>query len=129
MKKLTVGEVMTQAPHTIGEDRTLSDAHEMMQKYKIRHLPVLKRAKLVGILTDRDLNLVETFNDVDPKTVRVKEAMALDPYVVAKTQSVAEVAKGMADSKVGSAIVWEKERVIGIFTTVDACRVLAKALA
>lgn len=129
MTMLTVGDVMTPSPHTINEERSLADAHEQMRKFNVRHLPVLVRGKLVGLLSDRDLNLVETFRDVKPEAVKVTEAMASDPYVVEKNTPLAQVAKGMADHKMGSAIVRDGDKVVGIFTTVDACRVLSTMLA
>jgi acetoin utilization protein AcuB len=62
----TIQKYMTPMPHTIGSDQSLQKAHELMREFKIRHLPVLKGGKLVGILTDRDIALVETLKDVNP---------------------------------------------------------------
>lgn len=129
MTMLTVGDVMTPSPHTINEERTLADAHEQMRTFNIRHLPVLVGGKLVGLLSERDLALVETFRDVKPEAVKVSEAMAPDPYVVGRDTPLAEVARGMAEHKMGSAVVRDGDKVVGIFTTVDACRVLASRLA
>ncbi len=45
-------------PVTIGPDRPIADALEVMRRYKISGVPVTKNKKLVGILTNRDLRFV-----------------------------------------------------------------------
>ena len=124
----SVQKYMTTSPHTIGEDQPMSVAHRMMREYKIRHLPVLRGAKIVGLVSDRDLNMVETLKDVDPRKVRVSEAMAQDPYLVSPDAALDEVVATMAQSKYGSAVVTQHDKVVGIFTTVDACRAFSDLL-
>ena len=124
----TVQKYMTTSPHTIGDDQPMALAHRMMREHHIRHLPVLRGAKIVGLVSDRDLNTVETLKDVDPKKVLVNEAMSQDPYLVSPEASLDEVVSTMASKKYGSAVVIQHERVVGIFTTVDACRAFADLL-
>lgn len=119
---------MTTTPHTIGVDQTIARAHQVMREHRLRHLPVLSGGRLVGVLSDRDLHLVETLRDVDPQTVRVEEAMTPDVYVVAPEAPLEEVVKDMATHKYGSAVVVDDAHVVGIFTTVDACRAFADTL-
>lgn len=123
-----VDRYMTTSPHTIGVDQPLSQAHVVMHKHKIRHLPVLQAGKLVGVLTDRDLHLVETLRDVDPGKVTVEEAMTPDPYSVSPQAPLDEVAAEMAERKYGCAVVLDNNRVVGVLTTVDLARVLAETL-
>jgi acetoin utilization protein AcuB len=120
-----IREFMTEAPHSIGADQTLSTAHEMMRRHRIRHLPVLRAGKLVGLLSQRDLYLVETLPDVDPDRVTVEEAMSQHVSSVAPATSLERVAVMMADRKHGCVVVMEDEDVIGIFTSTDALRALA----
>ncbi len=103
-------------------------AHDLMRKHRMRHLPVLHAGSVVGVLSDGDLHLIETLADVDPERVIVEEAMTQDPYCVAPTTPLAEVAREMAEHKYGCALIVEGHHVVGIFTTVDACRVLARTL-
>ncbi|MBK7582238.1 MAG: CBS domain-containing protein [Myxococcales bacterium] len=119
---------MTESPHTIGSEQPLTRAHELMREHDIRHLPVLHGGKLAGMVTLRDLHLLETLKDVDPSEVRVEEAMTVDAYVVAPDQSIGAVAREMATRKLGSAIVADGSKVVGVFTTVDALRALADAI-
>jgi len=124
----TIQRHMTTAPHSIGVDQTLAVAHSMMQEHHIRHLPVLTAGKLVGMLTDRDLRLVESLKDVDIKKVTVEEAMSSFVYSVDPDTLLDEVVRTMAEHKYGSAVVLQNGKVVGIFTTVDACRTLGELL-
>lgn len=127
-RELTIGQRMTKTPHLIGDEQSLSTAHELMHRYGIRHLPVLHGGKLTGVVSLRDLHLVETLRDVDPTTVRVEEAMTQDVYAVNPKTPLKEVVREMAERKLGSAVVVEGTAVVGVFTTVDALDVLAELL-
>jgi acetoin utilization protein AcuB len=123
-----IKKYMTTDIQTIGDDQPMSVAHRMMRQEHIRHLPVLHQGKVVGIVTDRDLRLVETLRDVDPTKVAVSEAMTQDLYVVSPDAALDEVVSTMAAQKYGSAVVTDNGHVVGIFTTVDACRAFADLL-
>ena len=124
----TIQKYMTTSPHTIGEDQPMALAHRMMREHRVRHLPVLRGAKIVGLVSDRDLHMVETLDNVDPREVLVSEAMSQDPYLVSPEAALDEVVGTMANKKYGSAIVTQHDKVVGIFTTVDACRAFADLL-
>ncbi len=123
-----VQKFMTTLPHTIGSDQPMAVAHKMMRTHGVRHLPVLGVGGLVGILSDGDLNLIETLRDVDPNKVLVEDAMSQDVYAVTPATLVDEVVSTMAERKLGSAVVTDNGKVVGIFTTVDACRAFADML-
>jgi acetoin utilization protein AcuB len=127
-RDLTIADRMTRTPHLIGSEQPLSAAHELMRSNGIRHLPVLHGGKLIGIVSLRDLHLVETFRDVDPQEVRVEEAMTQDVYVVEPKTPLKEVVSEMAERKLGSAVVVEGPKVVGVFTTIDALDTLAGLL-
>ena len=119
---------MTARPLTIAPNRTLAEAHVLMRDRRIRHLPVVAGDSLVGVLSQRDLHLLETLKDVDPAKVTVDEAMTTNPYAVAPSTPIAEVVREMARNKWGSAIVVEKGRVAGLFTLTDGMRLLSRLL-
>ena len=124
----TIQKYMTAAPHSIGSEQTIATAAMMMNEHRIRHLPVLHGGRLLGILTDRDIKLIESFRDVDAAKVRVDEAMTEQPYSVSPEAPLDEVAETMAANKYGSAVVMQNQKVVGMFTTVDACQALAQLL-
>jgi acetoin utilization protein AcuB len=127
-KELTVADRMTKTPHLIGAEQSMKSAHELMRAHDIRHLPVLHGGKLTGLLSLRDLHLVETLPGVDPDVVRVEEAMSQDVYAVAPKTPLKTVVSEMAARKLGSAVVVDGRNVVGVFTTIDALGLLAEKL-
>jgi acetoin utilization protein AcuB len=125
----TVRQYMTPMPCTIGPTRSLATARKAMLDHGIRHLPVLDGGRIVGVLSERDLLLVESVPDVNPTVARVEEAMAASPYVVSPDATVAEVVERMIELKIGSAVVAQGDQVAGVFTTIDALRALSDMLA
>lgn len=121
-----IRDYMTASPHFIGQEQTLQEAHAMMRTHDIRHLPVLHGGTLVGIVSQRDLALVESLPDVDPRKVTVEDAMSTETYCVPADAPLVMVATEMADRKLGSAVVLDGDRVVGVFTLVDVCRALAR---
>ena len=119
---------MTPTPHTITTRQTLAEAHQTMRDRGVRHLPVVLDGKLVGVVSQRDLYLLETLRGVDVGREMVEEAMSDEPFVVAPDASLAEVAEAMARSKHGSALVVESATLVGIFTSTDALRALVGLL-
>jgi acetoin utilization protein AcuB len=119
---------MTPSPLTIARDRSLAAARELMLAHDVRHLPVLAAGHLVGLLSERDLFLVESLPSVDPGAVRVEEAMVQDVFKVAPDDAIAEVVEIMIERKVGSAVVMEADHVVGVFTTMDALVALHELL-
>jgi acetoin utilization protein AcuB len=128
MTKMTVREFMTPVPYTIGVDQTLAVAHRMMREHQIRHLPVLAKGVLVGVVSHRDLGIIEGLPGVDPETVTVDDAMTPEPYTITPDSSLEWVALQMAEHKHGSTVVVERGKVVGVLTTVDALRALSELL-
>lgn len=120
----SIQKYMTTSPHSIGRDQTLQRASHMMREYNIRHLPVLDGGRLAGIITARDIALVETLKDVNPDEVTVEDAMSEDVYTVSPDAPLDEVVGEMASRKYGSAVVMQNQKVVGIYTTVDVCSTL-----
>ena len=128
IRQLTVADFMTPSVLTIGAKETLANAHRVMRDNRVRHLPVLEGGRLVGIVSQRDLYLLETIHGVDTYDTEVEDAMTADPYVVPPTTPLAEVVKQMLAHRWGSAIVSDGVRVTGVFTAVDAMRALVSTL-
>jgi len=124
----TIREYMTPSPVTIGVEQSLREAHQVMRSFSIRHLPVLEHGKLVGIVTERDLQLLESFRDVDQRTTSVREAMTIEPFVCHPDDAIELVARTMAQRKLGSALVVCDGQIIGVFTSSDVVRALADAM-
>jgi acetoin utilization protein AcuB len=54
---MKAGDLMTTNPVTVSPTATIADAWDLMTGLEIRHLPVLEKGKLVGIVSDRDLDI------------------------------------------------------------------------
>ena len=119
---------MTTTPHSVGKEQSLKTAQGLMSEFKIRHLPVLSDGKLVGILSDRDLKLALSINGVDPETCQVGEIANEEAFLVRPDSKLDEVAKMMADKKIGSVLVVDHHQLVGIFTTTDALSALGDLL-
>jgi acetoin utilization protein AcuB len=116
---------MTLQPHTIGDDQSLLVARERMHHWQVRHLPVLHGGHLVGVLSERDVAMVEALQG-DLGRLRVEDAMTAEPWTTEPDAPLAQVAAAMAEQRIGTAVVVEGgDRVIGVFTTTDALRALA----
>ena len=76
VKKFESG--MITDPITVAPDQKISDAQEIMNKYRISGLPVTKNGKLVGILTNRDLRFEKRHDRP------VSEVMTKDNLVTVK---------------------------------------------
>jgi acetoin utilization protein AcuB len=123
-----IRKYMTASPHTIGADQSLDRAHAMMREYRIRHLPVLRGGRLAGVISERDLALLESLPDLDASQLSVEEAMSTEVYAVSPDVRLDEVAAEMAAHKYGCAVVVIENKVVGIFTLVDVCRALGEIL-
>jgi acetoin utilization protein AcuB len=117
-----VSQFMTRHPWTIDEGASLASARTLMSAHRIHHLPVVDDAKLVGMVSERDLRDLGA-------DLRVRDVMTEHPYQVLGATALDEVVKKMSAEAHGSAIVISATGGIeGIFTMVDACRALADVL-
>ncbi len=124
----TVSAYMTKNVHAIEMENSLPTARRIMEEHGIRHLPVIDGSRIVGLLSERDLGKLEIFPMLNMSMISVPDAMTDNPYVVAPDTPMVEVLEKMRDDRMGSAIVAEDGKVVGIFTVTDAVKHLIEAL-
>ena len=126
----SVGVVMTAFPHAVGPDASVLEVEQMMQSHRIRHVPVQEDGRVLGVISERDLqHLVHAaLPEADRARLRIRHLLRHAPYVVEMNTPLDEVSLEMADRHIGSAVVLRHGRLAGIFSTVDACRLLAEFL-
>jgi acetoin utilization protein AcuB len=124
----SIGRYMTTNPKTIERTASLADAHQLMRANNLRHLPVVDGGRLVGIVSERDLHLLETIAEFPLESVPVDEAATERPFIATSDMALDDVVEIMADHKYGSVIVMGHDGIEGIFTLVDACRALVDVL-
>jgi acetoin utilization protein AcuB len=126
MAKAILKDYMTPAPHTINATQNLKFAQERMKEFNVRHLPVLEAGNLVGILSERDIQFVESFDSLKPEEITVEDAYTDELYQEEQTAVLSEVCASMAEKKVGSVLVMDGGKLAGIFTWIDALKYIAK---
>jgi acetoin utilization protein AcuB len=121
---------MTPFPYSIDVLAPLAEAHAFLRERHIRHLPVTRDGQLAGILTDRDIKLALGPDMGSPPEyeLRVEDVYQPECFVVDAAERLDVAAATMAERRVGSALVTRNGKLVGIFTTTDACRALARLL-
>lgn len=130
-----VRDCMTANPITITKETPLFQALEIIRSHKIRHLPVVREGKLIGLVTERGLLRVSPspattlsvyeLNYILTK-VTIAEAMIKNPIVVAPGLPIEEAALLMREHKVGCLPVVEGNRLVGIITQTDMVETLVR---
>lgn len=128
MDTLLIKSVMHANPHSIGFDETLADAKSLMKEHNIRHLPVRRAGKVIGILSDRDIDFAMRIDRKEAHEIKVDDALTEEPYTVTPSTPVHQVATTLSHMKYGSVLIIEDNNLKGIFTTTDACRLLGEIL-
>ena len=121
-------EAMTPLPHSIGSVQTVAVAKKMMKEYNVRHLPVQERGQLIGVISERDIYFADRLQPEDPDSLQASDICTPDPDVFSPEDSLKAVSATMAEKGFGCALVVEDDKLVGIFTTTDACRVLSDSL-
>src|SRR5262245_14891217 len=127
----SVGAAMTPFPFSVGPDASVLEVERLMEAHRIRHVPVVQdEGRVLGIVSERDLHhLVHAaLPDTDKSRILIRHLLRSEPYVTEMATPLDEVAGEMAERHVGSAVVVRHGKLAGIFSTVDACRLLAEFL-
>lgn len=123
--KLCVEEFTTPDPVSAQENANIYDLSDLMKKNGIRHLPILRGKRVVGILSDRDIGIVSGLTSSQKTLVEARDIMVVDPVTVSSRDSLDAVALKMSERKIGSVIVNdENDEFLGIFTATDALNAL-----
>lgn len=125
---MKIESVMTPHPYTLNADATLDSAKHQMSQHGIRHLPVLEGGKLIGIISDRDIKLAFAIDGEKAAKTSLRDSCTSEVYAVQRSEPLSSVAKNMGDNAIGCTIILDGNKVVGIFTAVDACKVLAQSV-
>jgi CBS domain-containing protein len=106
---------MTPFPWFIHIEDRLGRAAEVMAERDIRHLPVTEDGELVGVLAERDLQLVmgSAASPEQRASLTVRDACVLDAYVVETSEPLDRVLLTMARRHIGSALVVKNGKLAG----------------
>ena len=134
---MTVEEVMTRTVVAMEEEQTLREAIELLQRHRIRQVPVVRGEKVVGIITDRDVKratpsllsgvVQEEFYRVLNETT-VSQVMTRNPFTVTPSMQLKDAVKIMVDRKFGALPVVQSDRLVGIISEIDMLRAFHETL-
>ena len=124
---LTVAEIMTREPYTLGPDDTLATARQLLAEHHIRHIPVVSAdGSLIGLVSQRDVLAAGDTSVLNREGGNSRENfVALSSIMSSPVQSVDESAslRGTAlhlqKHKVGCLPVLRKGKLVGIITDSD----------
>ena len=124
---MIVDEIMTRKVITIKSGDTLYNAQALMVKNSIRHLPVVQKNQLEGIITESDIRGAFVQNNqgsskvmvLDPKKMKVVDYMTRDPRIVQPDTNVEDAALLIYQNKIGSLPVVQGDKLVGIISILD----------
>jgi acetoin utilization protein AcuB len=119
---------------TIDEDTSMMKASQIMKENNIRRLPVMRKGKLVGMITDRDIKEASpskaTTLDVHElyyllSELKVKDIMSKNVFTIGPEETVEKAAVKMLEHRIsGLPVVNDKGKVVGVITQGDVFKVL-----
>jgi acetoin utilization protein AcuB len=119
---------------TVDANDSMSDATKIMKENDIRMLPVMKKGKLAGIITDGDLKRASASDATTLEihellyllsTIKVKEIMTKDPITVPFDYTMEETAEILLENKIsGVPVVDDRGHVIGAITQTDLFKMM-----
>jgi CBS domain-containing protein len=121
----TVGELMTRDLVTLAENQNLNQADELLRLHRIRHLPVVRNGKLVGLLTHRDLLRAAAQRGADPakQPLWASDVMVRDVKTVRPDTPTRDAVKLLLHNKYGCLpVVGADGELMGILTEADMVR-------
>lgn len=119
---------MTKSPYTISANASITDAVALMREKNLKRIPVVDSDKVVGILTQNDVQKVSPtkatslsifeINYLLSKT-SVKDAMTKNPITIDEDNLLEEAAVLMRQNRIGTLPVVESGKLVGIITESD----------
>lgn len=132
-----VRDIMTPQPAAVAADTSLLEAFELMERKKIRHLPVVKDGRLVGLLSERHVRdampSILTLSDAGARrralaATRVDRVWIHNPATVASDAPVLDAIRMMRRLRAGSLPVVDGTHLVGILTSGDLITFLERIL-
>jgi acetoin utilization protein AcuB len=122
---MIVEEIMFKKPFTAKKTQSLLEAHELMVKHSIRHLPVVERNRLLGIITESDIrNAFIGSGPTDPKApnpskMKIQDHMTETLLTVTPDTNVEDAALVIYKNKIGALPVVQNQGLVGIISVMD----------
>jgi acetoin utilization protein AcuB len=136
---MTAHDLMTPNPMTVTPDTTVAEAWDLMRESEVRHVPVVDRGALVGMLSDRDLarfDIGRLLMAEGAEALRhqlgtpVVKVMTSDVIVVTPDTELAEIIELLVEHRIGALPVVRSEtrEVVGIVSYIDVLQAVHASL-
>jgi len=117
-------DVMSKNVISITRETTLKGAHHIMSFHGIRHLPVIDKGKVVGLLSEADCRQIIDEIASDPQAHRVwktsaSEFMTKDYISAPQDAFLRRVAVKLINNEKSAVLVFEDDDLVGIATIKD----------
>ena len=134
---MRVEDIMTTKVFTVEQHDLIDRVFFLIHYEKIRHLPVVEKNKVIGIVSDRDLykvlgpknnsNVIEGNTELHVVHKKVQNIMHRGVITIAPDAYVSEAASSMANNRIGALPVVDKDnKLLGIISATDILRVFSK---
>jgi acetoin utilization protein AcuB len=125
---MKANQIMTRTVICASLEMSLRDAHRVMKRESVRHLPVVAGARLIGIVSDRDLLArarTGLDNTLEFDDGAIADAMTVSPITCPPEATVGRIARLMLEHRIDSIpIVDDDDRMIGLVTSTDLLELL-----
>lgn len=120
---------MTQDVFTVDVDTTLDEVWDLMQSLEVRHMPVMKENRLVGIISDRDVYLRAVVCGDSTVVPRIPTAEAMSKQVITchESSQIGQVAATMLERKIDCLPVVSGSALVGLITSSDLLEILCSS--
>ena len=118
-------DLMTPNPKTCAPDHELTCAIRIMKEEDVGIVPITEGngdARVVGVVTDRDVALHLGDRDKKPSEVRVSDVMTRRVVAVEPNADVSDVSRKMQEAQVRRVLVVENGKLSGVISTADLAR-------
>lgn len=121
VRRVLVRDIMKSPVVVADVDATLESTYSLMREHGIRHLPVVRRGRLVGVVTDRDLRLATSALSTKPFSPqeRLEKVMSQPVQTADPLDPVEEAARTMRQLKIGCLPVMSGAELVGMVTGID----------
>lgn len=133
---ISIKEIMNTNFMTIGSNEYLGKAEKMIYQSKLKHLPVVRAGKLVGIITKTDIkrmSFADSFDESEAeidenifKMLKVSQVMTTKPFTLSSSATIKELADILAKKEFRTIPIVDDEKLVGMVSTSDLIKYFLK---
>lgn len=133
---IPISEIMTRQVISLESSESLQEAEGLMKKHHIRHLPITRKGKLVGMLSLTDLQRISfttTFSEEDQNSdsliydmFSVIQLMTHHPISIDINDGLIKALEVLVEKEFHALPIVDNEKLVGIITTTDAIKYLLR---